>query len=65
MHLVRLLVLKAHPTLKHAARERIIIKSFMLGIHDRQFAASIAVVKIQTELNAERLAAEREVMRCD
>ncbi len=65
MHRVRLLVLKAHSTLEHTARERIFITSFMLGLHDRQLAASLAVVKIQTAAEAERLAAEKEVVRRD
>ena len=58
MHSVRLFVLKAHLTLDHAAGERILITSFMLGFHDKQLAASLAVVKIQTASEAERLAAE-------
>ena len=58
MHRVRLLVLKAHPTFEHSARERILITSFMLGLYDRQLAASLAVVKVQTTAEAERLAAE-------
>ena len=65
MHRVRLLVLKAHPTLEHAARERILISSFMLGLYDRQLAANLAVVKVQTAAEAERLAAEGEVVRRD
>ena len=65
MHQVRLLVLKAHPTLEHAACERILITSFMLGLYDRQLAANLAVVKVQTAAEAERLAAEGEVVRRD
>ena len=65
MHRVRLLVLKAHPTLDHTARERILITSFMLGLDDRQLVASLAVVKIQTAAEVERLAAEGEVVRRD
>ena len=57
MHRVRLLVLKAHPTFKDAARKRILITSFMLGLFDRQLAANLAVVKVQTAAEAERLAA--------
>ena len=64
-HRVRILVLKAHPTLDHAARERILITSFMLGLHDRQLAANLAVVKVQSAAEAERLAAEGEVVRRD
>ena len=63
MHRVRLLVLKAHPNLEHRARERILVTSFLLGLHDRQLAASLAVVKIQTAAEAERLAAEGEAVR--
>ena len=65
MHRVRLLVLKAHPNLEHSARERILITSFMLGLHDKQLAASLAVVKVQTAAEAERLAAEGEAVRKD
>ncbi len=65
MHRVRLLVLKAHPTLEHSARECILITSFMLGLHDKQLAASLAVVKVQTAAEAERLAAEGEAVRLD
>ena len=62
---VRLLVLKAHPNLEHSARERILITSFMLGLHDKQLAASLAVVNVQTAAEAERLAAEGEAVRRD
>ena len=65
MHRVRLIVLKAHPTLEHSARERILITSFMLGFHDKQLAASLAVVKVQTVEEEERLAAEGEAVRRD
>ena len=51
---VRLLVLKAHPNLEHSAPERIYISSFILGLHDRQLAASLAIVKVQTAAEAER-----------
>ena len=57
MHRARLLVIKAHPDLAHAPRERILITSFLLGLYDRQHASSLAVVKIQTAADAERLAA--------
>ncbi len=65
MHRARLLVLKAHPDLAHLPRERILITSFFLGLYDRQLAASLAVVKIQTAADAERLAAEGEAVRRD
>ena len=65
MHWVRLLVVKAHPNLEHSARERILITSFMLGLHDKQLAASLAVVIVQTVAKAERLAAEGEAVRRD
>ena len=65
MHCARLFVLKAHPDLAHAHRERILITSFLLGLYDRQVASSIAVVKIQTAADAERLAAESEAVRRD
>ena len=65
MQPVRLLVLKAHPNLEHSASERILITSFMLGLHDKQLAASLAVVKVQTAAKAERLAAEGEAVRRD
>ena len=65
MHRARLLVIKAHPDLAHAPRERILITSFLLGLYDRQLASSLAVVKIQTAADAERLAAEGEAVRRD
>ena len=65
MHRVRLLVFNAHPTLEHAARERFLITSFMLKLHDRQLAANFAVVKANKAAEAERLAAEGEVVRRD
>ena len=65
MHRVRLLVLKAHHNLEHSARERILITSFMLGLYDKQLAALLAVVKVQTAAEAERLAAEGETVRRD
>ena len=37
----------------------------MLGLHDRQLAASLTVVKIQTAAETKRLTAEGEVLRCD
>ena len=46
MHRTRLLVLKAHPELAHASRERKLITSFLLWLYDRQLASSLAVVKI-------------------
>ena len=65
MHRARLLVLKVHPDLAHASRERILITSFLLGLYDRQLASSLAVVTIQTAANAEQLAAECEAVRRD
>ena len=65
MHRIRLLVLKAHPTFEHSARKRIFITSFMLGLYDKQLAASLAVVKMQTAAEAERLAAKGEAVRFD
>ena len=65
MHRVRFLVLKAHPNFEHSARERILITSFMLGLHDKQLASSHAVVKVQTAAEAERLAVEGEAARRD
>ena len=65
MHCARLLVLKAHPDLAHASRVRILITSFLLGLYNRQLASSLAVVKIQTAADAERLAAEGEAVRRD
>ena len=65
MHRVRLLVLKAHPNLDHTSRERILVTSFMLGLYDKQLAANLAVVKVQTAADAERLAAEGEAVRRD
>ena len=65
MYRVRLLVIKAHPSLGHQQRERILVTSFLLGLHDRQLASSLAVAKIQTAAEAERLAAEGEAVRKD
>ena len=65
MHRARLLVLKAHPDFTHAFRERIFITIFLLGLYDHQLASSLAVVKIQTAADAERLAAEGEAVRRD
>ena len=65
MHRFHLLVLKAHQTLEHSARVRILITSFMLRLHDRQVAASLAVVKVKTAAEAERLAAESEAVQRD
>ena len=65
MHRVRLLVLNAHPTLEHSTRERILITSFMLGLHDKQLAASLAIVKVQTAAEAKQLSAESDAVRCD
>ena len=65
MHRARLGVLKAHLDLVHASRERILITSFLLWLYDRQLALSLAVVKIQTAADAERLAAEGEAVRRD
>ena len=65
MHRVRLLVLKAHPNLEHSAREHIHITSFKLELHDKELAASLAVVKVQRATEAERLVAEGEAVRRD
>ena len=65
MQRARLLVIKAHPDLAYAPRERILITSFLLGQYDRHLASSLAVVKIQTAADAERLAAEGEAVRRD
>ena len=63
MHRGRLIVLKTHPNLANAFRERILITSFLLGLFDRQLASFLAVVKIQTAADAERLATESEAVR--
>ena len=65
MHRARLLVLKAHPDISHASRERILITSFLLGLYNRQLASSLAVVKIQTAADVERLAAEGKAVISD
>ena len=65
MHRARLLVFKAHPDLAHAARERILVTSFLIGLYNRQRAASLAVVKIRTAADAERLAAAGDPVRRD
>ena len=65
MRRARLLALKAHPDLLHVARERILVTHFLLGLYDHQLASSLAVVKIATSAEAERLAAEGEAVRRD
>ena len=55
----------AHPDLAHAFRQRILITSFILRLYDRQLVSSLAVVKIQTVADVERLASEGEAMRRD
>ena len=63
MHRARLLVIKANPDVAHAPSKRIPITSFLLKLYDRQLASSLAVVKILTAADAERLAAEGEAVR--
>ena len=65
MHRVRLFVLKAHSDLSHASHERILVTIFLVGLYDRQLVSSLAVVKIPTAADAERLAAEDEAVRRD
>ena len=65
MHRERLLVLKAHPDLAYASRKRILVMSLFSGLYDCQLASSLAVVKIQTAADAERLAAENEAVKHD
>ena len=60
---LRLLVLKAHPDMPHAHRERILITSFVNGLYDRQLAASLAVVKPTSASEAQRIASEGEAVR--
>ena len=64
-HRSRLLVLKAHPHLAHAPRERILITSFLFGLSDCQLASSLEIVKIPTAADTERHAAEGEADRRD
>ena len=45
----RLLVIKAHPNLAHPDRERILVTSFLIGLYDRQLAASLAVAKFRMQ----------------
>ena len=47
MHSTKIFVHKAHPHLAHAARERTLITSFLLGLYDRQHASSFAVEKFK------------------
>ena len=65
MHRARLLVLKAHPHLADGSRERILITSILIRLYDRQLASSFVVVKIETDANAEQLAAQGEAVRRD
>ena len=59
----RLLVLKAHPDLDHLPRKRILVTSFLICLYDRQLASSLAIAKIKTAADAERLAIEGESVR--
>ena len=63
MQLAHLFLLKAHPDLAHAARKRILVTTFLIGLYDRQLTASLAGFKIQTAADAERLAAEGDAVR--
>ena len=65
MHRARLLVLEAHNDLAHASRERILITRLLLWRYNRQLASAIAVVKIQTAADAQRLAADSVAVRRD
>lgn len=49
----RLLVIKAHPNVAHPARERIIVISFLIGLYNRQLAASLALARIQNAVDVE------------
>ena len=61
----RLLVIKARPNLARPDRERVLVASFLIGLYDRQLAASLAVARIQNAADAERLAIEGEAVRHD
>ena len=61
----RLLILKAHLDLDHLLRERILVTSFLVGLYDRKLASSLAIAKIQTAADAEKLAIEKESVRRD
>ena len=63
MQRVRKYALKAHPKLEHNQRERIIVNSFLLGLHDRQLAASLAAVKPERASDAMKMASEIEAVR--
>ena len=65
MQRVRSYALKAHPKLEHKQRERIIVNSFLLGLHDRQLAASLAAVKPERASDSMKMASEIEAVRKD
>ena len=45
--------------------ERVLVTSFLIGLYDRQLAASLVVARIQNAADAERLAVEGEAVRHD
>ena len=61
----RLLVIKAHLNLSHPDRERILDTSFLIGLYDWQLAATLALPRIQSAADAERLALEEEAVHHD
>ena len=61
----RMLVIKEHPTLAHFDKEHIFVTSVLLGLYDRQLAASLAVARIQNAADAERLAVKGKAVPHD
>jgi len=59
---VRLLVIKCHPNLSFADRERILIASFTNGLYNRQLATSLAMANPRTSADAERVAMSGEAV---
>lgn len=65
MHHSRPLIIKAHSDFDHLFLKQILIKSFHFGLYNRRLASTLAVVKIQTAADAERLADKSEAVHCD
>ena len=61
----RVLVIKAHPNLVHPDKNRIFVKSFLIGHYDWQLAVLFDVARIQNAANAKRLSVEKKAVRHD
>jgi hypothetical protein len=65
MNRVRLLVIKAHRTLAHEERERILVANFIRGLADKKLAVYMATVNPSTSADAERIATAGEAMQSE